>query len=513
MSRAAAIRPANRAGREEAVKMIKLAFMTALLALATVAAGAQGMSITQIGTERLLSFQETRLYVSAPLLGLQPGGEPPLFEVWESADGEEWESRPVNAVSLQPNADAGISFFLLLDNSGSMWTDLDGNDTADVAAMRVEGAKAAARSFLSALSPRDRVGLAVFNTRYWSAVAPGGSPEDAVRALDELSRPVSEDAYTELYLSMARGLSEFAAEPGRRVLIVLSDGENYPYALKTGKPNPETGTASAAPSDIIDRAVRDGVTVYAVRFGSQRDPLIAGVAGESGGRAFDAMDGGQLAGVYETIRRDVLAELSVDYRAGMSRGEKRWVRVATAAADGRKLSATRYYYAGTVLGQSASDAEAWQWLLLAAAALLWLVLVLFKLERETDRAGVRLLYGPGGQSTRFFELSGAQTVIGAAPDADISIAGNPSLKASHATILFDEEKHVFTVVSDSPVTVNNHPVTRKRLESGDVINMAGTVVVFDESLLAKATEARKAKAARAGKAKPAAKPMRKRSGK
>jgi Ca-activated chloride channel family protein len=472
--------------RSIAMKSLTYALAIGLCCAAAAVAGAQGMSITQIGTEKLLGFQTTRLYVSAPILGTTPGTQPPLFEVWESADAKDWQPRPVTNVSLEPNADAGISFFLLLDNSGSMWTDMDGKETTVAADMRIERAKVAARSFLGALSPKDRVGLAVFNTRFWSAVAPGGQSADAARSLEEISRPAPADAFTELYLSIGRSLGDFAAESGRRVLIVLSDGENYPYALNTGKPNPESGTATATPAGIIDQAIRDGITVYAVRFGSRRDPQIANIARESGGRAFDAKDGDELADVYQTIRQDVLAEISVDYRAGMARGEKRWVRVATGTTDGRKLSATRYYFTGTVLGQSSQRPPVWYLAFIGFAALAWLALVLFKLERETDRAGVRLLFGPGGStSTRFFELAGAQTVIGAAPDADISIAGNPSLKASHATILFDEAKNIYTVVSDSPVTVNNHEVTRKRLESGDVINMAGTVVVFDETLAKK----------------------------
>ncbi len=479
-------------------RVSKYSVLAVLLAFFVAGAGAQGMSITQIGTEKLLSFQETRLYLSAPALRTSIGSESPAFEVWESGNNQDWLASKVIKVSLNPNADEGISFFLLLDNSGSMWTDMAGSETEDRSAMRVESAKNAALSFLGALSPKDRVGLAVFNTRYWNAVPPGGAPADASRAISEISRPAGEDAYTELYLSMERALAGFAEESGRRVLIVLSDGENFPYALKTGKPNPDTGIATSSPNEVIDKAIRDGITVYAVRFGAQRDPLIANVALESGGRSFDAMDGDELAGVYDTIRKDVLAEFSVDYRAGMARGEKRWVRVTVNNSDGRRLSATRHYFAGTVLGQSAEKPQLWYILLILPAALLWLALVLFKLERETDRAGVRLLYGPGGQSTKFFELAGAQTIIGAAPNADISIAGNPSLKASHATILFDEEKNVYTVVSESPVTVNNNSVTRKRLESGDVINMAGTVVVFDESLMKKAKKIRAAK----GKKKP-----------
>lgn len=472
------------------MRTIKYTIFMLLTLAAAISAQAQGLSITQIGTERLLSFQETRLYLSAPALGFPNDIESGGIRVFESGDGIDFQSRPIKRISLNPNAEEGISFFLLVDNSGSMWTDMAGKESGNRADLRVEQAKYAAKAFLSRLGPRDRVGLAVFNTRYWNAALPGAAPEEVSRALDELSRPVSEDAYTELYLSMERALQDFSSEPGRRVLIVLSDGENFPYALTTGKPNPETGLRSAVPADVIDSAVRDGVSIYAVRLGDVRDPLLGTVAAESGGRSFDAMDGEELSGIYDGIRRDVLAEIAVDYQAGMDRGEKRWVRTIVLGADGRDYVATRHYYAGTVLGQNAAEPKGYYVLFILVAVLFWLALVLFKLERETDQAGLRLLFSSKGQPTRFFALAGQQTVIGAAPDADVSIVGNPSLKASHATILFDEGRNAYTVVSDAPITVNNQTVTKRRLESGDVINMAGTVVVFDETL-AKVTKKKK----------------------
>ncbi len=461
----------------------KKATLTILLAiLASCLAQAQGLGITQISTERLLLSQETRLYLSAPALPQNLDNPAEALEIWESGDGQNYSQRPISAVSARPHDDMGISFFLLLDNSGSMWTDIDGKDTQDPAALRVEQAKAAAKDFLGALSPLDRAALAVFNTRYWNASLPGSDPEDIARALDELRRPASEDAYTELYLSMNRALADFSAEAGRRVLIVLSDGENYPYAQLTGKPNPESGTASATPAELIDSAIRNGISVYAIRYGAQKDPLIGGIASQSGGRAFDAMDLEGLSSIYDTIRRDVLNELAVDYKASMDAGEKRWVRVTLRDGAGARYTAERYYYSGTLFGQGAGAPKAWYFIFVLFAALAWLLLALFKLERDTDKTGIRLLFGPKNQNTRFFALSGPQTVIGAAPDADISIAGNPSLRASHATVLFDEQKQAYTVVSDSPITVNNQAVTKKRLESGDVINMSGTVVVFDEAL-------------------------------
>ncbi len=479
----------------------------ALWAALAVPAFSQGITITQVSTDALLARQTTRLYLSAPALRASGAIDAAAFELWESADQQNWESRLILSLSVNPNADEGISFFLLLDNSGSMWDDQAGQPTDDPLATRAAAAKQAAQDFLAALSDKDRAGLAVFNTRYWNAQAAGSEARAVAPVLAEIQKPASEDAYTELYLSMQRALAGFAVEQGRRVLIVLSDGENWPYALKTGKPNPDSGSLSASPAEVMEEAARDGVTIYAIRFGPARDPLIGQIAEDSGGRVFDAMDGTELAAVYQTIRQDVLAEIAIDYRAGMMAGEKRYVRVAASGTDAsggyaKKIQTQRHYYTGTVLGQGAGNVRLYHLLFALAALLLWLVVVLLKLEKETDRTGVRLLFSPAGTSTKFFEIAGPQTVIGAAPDADVSIAGNPSLKASHATIMFDEKENVYTVVADSPVTVNNREVSRKRLESGDVINMAGTVVVFDQALADAARKPKRISAKKAAKNPP-----------
>jgi len=443
---------------------------------------AGALTITQIDTSRLLSAQETRLYVSAP--GLDPSRGLEGLSVYESTDGEDWESRPIASLSAAPNEEAGISFYLLVDNSGSMWTERTaGRGQAEGGERRIAAAQAAAGAFLGALSAKDGVGLAVFNTRYWEASPAGGAAADATRALDEISRPSEAEAFTELYLSVERGLEALSKEPGRRVLIVLSDGEDYPFYRRTGKPNPDSGLRQSSPILAAERAARDGITVYAIRFGPDRDPLLGSLASETGGRVFDAMDGLELASVYAAIRADVLSEFALDYRAGMAPGDRRLVRVEAQGPEGRRLGAARHYYSGGILGGGVEAPPPYLFLLAVAALGIWLLLVLSRLERETDRAGLRLLYGPGGRAgraTRFFDLAGDRTIVGSGSEAGITIAGNPSLRSEHATIVHDPAKASYTIVSDAPVTVNNRPVTKRRLESGDVINLAGTVVVFDE---------------------------------
>ncbi len=463
------------------MKTTKLAGALLFGALAVRLAFGQGMAVTQIDTENLLFGQTVRLYLSAPQAGAG-GGKLPDIEVWEAGEEREYSRRPVKAVARNLNAEEGISFFFLLDNSGSMWTGLDGKAGAPAEEQRIAHAKAAARAFLAEVSKKDKVGLAVFNTRYWKASDPTQDLQRIDRSLDEIRKPSTEDAYTELYLSLDRALAEFAEVPGRRALVVLSDGENFPYHGRTGKPNPETGTRAVNPAEAIERANREGVTVYVVRFGNEKDPSLGGVALGSGGKVFDASNREDLAGVYSTIRKDVLAEITVDYKAGMDTGGKHFVKAVLRDASGREFSSERHYYSGTVLGWN-EELPRWYYLLfLLLPALLWLALLFFKLERETTQAGLQLMYGPAGARTQIFNLTSPQTVVGSSEAADFTIGGNPSLKGQHATILFDKAQNVYTVVGDSNLTVNNREVTRKRLEPGDVINMAGTVVVFDDTL-------------------------------
>lgn len=462
MTTRAITRPATLA----AVSMACL--LACLTAGATPAWGQTVAAITQIDGASLLARQRVRLYVA----GIDDGAD--AVRVQESADGRNWEDRPVEAVTEAANADEGVTFFFLLDDSGSMWPEAG----VDEAGSRIGQAKDAARRFIAKLGPADRLGLAVFNTRYWRAAEPTADRAAVSAAIDEIARPSRDDAFTELYQSIDRAVLELAAYPGRKAIVVLSDGEDYPYAARTGSPSPEFGEAAVPPDEAAERAIAEGVTCYAVRFGPDRDPDIGAMAERTGGAAFDAADGLELAEVYATIRNDLLREAAVDYRAGMAPGDRRYVRVSL--DDGGNWSAPRYYYAGAVFGQARS-APGWLDLVpLLLAAAVWLAFWLLKLERPMDRAGLSLLYGPRDARTEVYALSSAKTVIGGSADADITLAGNPAMAADHATILFDELRGEYTIAADAELRVNNRPVKRKRLEPGDVIDMAGTVVVFDE---------------------------------
>ena len=120
--------------------------------------------------------------------------------------------------------------------------------------------------------------------------------------------------------------------------------------------------------------------------------------------------------------------------------------------------------------------------LLLAVALLWL-LSKIKFEKKQSAASLEVLNaGSAKASTNFFTLDKSKkTIIGGDPSADMTLSGGATrIKEKHATVMFDKKKNNYTIVADGNLTVNNKPVKTKLLEPGDVINVGGTTIVFDD---------------------------------
>lgn len=431
---------------------------------------AQNVTITQIDSSRLLSMQTVRLFLDIALPPGQGSVTSGKFAVSESSDGKTYTDVNVRSLTRSANKDEGISFYFLLDNSGSMWDDLSGKPTEILENTRIAHAKKALKEFVSALSAQDRAGLSVFNTNYHVVREISSDASGISGLIDGIEKPSRDEAYTELYGSIQRSLTDFGETGRRKVLLILSDGENFPFDIQKS-----TVTAQ----DGIDEANKEGITCYAVNFGNVKDPGLPQVAALSGGMVFDARNSEELLGIYNSIRANILDEYALTYTASMLPGDKRYVRVTYPLADGFSES-VRYYYSGTVLGSN-TQAPQWYYVLFFIIPLfILLFFILFKLEKETTEAGIQLLYGAKNMHTKAFTLTGQQTIIGGAATADITLSGNPALKGNAATIVFDKTKKRYSITADSDLTVNNKPVTTRILEPGDVINMSGTVVVFDD---------------------------------
>ncbi len=465
---------------------VRFAIACAALALVvTAAATGDNITISQIDASRLLLNQTVTLYLSVTDAQGRPreNVSPDSFAVQESPDGRVFRPVPeVLRVQAGGNRLEGINFLLLIDNSGSMYDTLAGKQTENDAERRITLAERAIREFVASVTnPRDAVGLAVFNTDHTLLVPPVRGQTQVGDFLKRISRPGSEQAYTELYASILLSARDLSAAGGRKVLIVLSDGENYPYLQYSGKEHPRFGRRVFRYSEDIEECQREGISVFAINFGREKDPHLASIAVETGGAVFDAADEQQLGGVYAAIRERVLKEVVLAYRATMEPAERKHVRVDYAGPGG-KATATRFYFASTLFGLPQDRLGLWLLLPLILGLGLIVALVFLRLDRRRGRPSLEVLYAPGRASTRVFDLGSGRTVIGGSDRADLTIAGVPTVRDNHATVVYDEKKKSYTVMAEGgEVTVNNRPVRSRQLQSGDVINVGGATIVFDEA--------------------------------
>ncbi|MBN2551736.1 MAG: VWA domain-containing protein [Spirochaetales bacterium] len=464
--------------------MKRIITAAALILFGSATLSGYNVRLSQIDASRLLLSQTVRLYVSVtddlgvPVDRLEQGS----FTIFESPDGLEFR-RIEGLTEFKPRAASadGISFLLLIDNSGSMYDTLDGRPTEEAGRMRITHARNAVRTFLGSMTqPRDTVGLASYNTSYTRLAAPSGDKARLAGFLDGIERPDPEQAYTELYAALTLGVEDFEGIGGRRAIIILSDGENYPYFERSGKPHPSHGTRTYRYTEPIQACQEAGISVYAVNFAAQKDPNLEAIAVETGGTVFDARSQEELARVYQRIHEQVAGEYLIGYRATMAPAERKFVRVQV-EQQGRLDQATRFYFSSTVFGLPRRPLSALLIIpFVLAFVLLWLISLL-KFEKKRGPATLEVLKTRVGRAqTRVMPLGTAKTVIGGSRSADLTIVGNPNVRERHATVVYDAKKKAYTVVGSGDLTVNNRPVKTKVLEPGDVIDVGGATIVFDD---------------------------------
>jgi len=182
-----------------------------------------------------------------------------------------------------------LTVALLLDMSGSM----------NPSILRV---RESTRRFIDALLPEDRVRICTFGAEI--AVSPILTNDKAV-----LTRIVNEELWpggqTPLWNAMFAALQSLAEEPGRRVVLALTDGAD------SGSLPGWKGSFN----DVRNRATREGFMLYMVgmedrKAPSEPKPEIAALIGDTGGAHFNVAPaddlGATFARVAEELRRQYL---------------------------------------------------------------------------------------------------------------------------------------------------------------------------------------------------------------
>ncbi|MBN2532731.1 MAG: VWA domain-containing protein [Spirochaetales bacterium] len=446
-----------------------------LLSFLTVLLYSEIITISQVDNTPLLINQQVKIYVSVTDSNGYPQGnlEKDRFTVYEQG-----KKRKIVHFARGVNIDTGVNMLLLLDNSGSMYQDASGNDTEDEKKWRLTYAKNAIISLLAQIkNPADRIGFTTFNWKLGQVIKPTNKKVLIEKALMEIERPKGDEGYTEIYEGLNEAIEDFRASGGRKVIILLSDGEVFK------RPNNPHYTKRVEIEGAIDAAQKEGISVFTIGLIETKNKSLETIAGNTGGRYFPAQQPGELENLYSLIRNQILNEYLITYEAGMDHEEKRRVKVVF-EERGKKQEAERDYYAGTMFGKPQEKLIFWMFAAIPAGLLLlWLLSLLkFKNKKKIPTLDVLTVNGKKTSVKPLTIVDNKKAVtIGGSMDNDLTIKGDEELTLTEAKI--EQNNGVFTIASmDEPITVNNKKVTKKVLRSGDLIKVGNTTIVFDEGV-------------------------------
>jgi Ca-activated chloride channel family protein len=263
-----------------------------------------------------VNLQQIPISVSGPLSRRLTPDSVRLFD-----NGE-----PKKIEGIIPATDLPLNIILLIDTSESMLEELPTLQRA---------AKEFARSLIR---PNDRIAIVGFHERLFWLTGFTSDMAAIDRAVDAL-RPLGR---THLYDATIRMLFELQKLPGRRALVVLTDGVNsggsfkldhlIHYARYSGVP-----IYPIIKNTILSRLMRFGIGVVEAR-------RFAEVARESGATWFIIERADQLPGVYRRISDELKQQYLMMFYAQGS-GTDAWHSLKVDPADNRlRIRAPRGYF-------------------------------------------------------------------------------------------------------------------------------------------------------------------------
>jgi Ca-activated chloride channel homolog len=174
--------------------------------------------------------------------------------------------------------------------------------------------KNAVKKFLSALGPKDQVTVAAFNDNMFTLTRRETSVAQRTRAVDRLSAWGG----TALYDVIIRGVQQLSRQPGRRVLVVFSDGDDR---------------TSHATIHAVEQAVRaNDATLFMVALGrgvreAQLKSGIERLVDLSGGRALFVERSEQLDEPFAEILDELSNQYILGYESSNTRRNGSWREV------------------------------------------------------------------------------------------------------------------------------------------------------------------------------------------
>ena len=181
---------------------------------------------------------------------------------------------------------------------------------------------AAVKTFLSALRPTDQVTLIAFNDNIFTLARRSTDPAARLKAVDRL-KPWGGTA---LYDAILTALNTVGKQPGRRALVVFTDGEdqNSVATMKRVETRMETSDA----------------TIYTIGLGrSVKDRSLADIlrhlADISGGRPFLVDSASELDRVFADIVEELSNQYLLSYASSNDKRDGTWRKITVELTDKR----------------------------------------------------------------------------------------------------------------------------------------------------------------------------------
>ncbi len=212
------------------------------------------------------------------------------------------DGTPVEIVNVQGGGSVPINTALVLDRSGSM--DDDG---------KMEGARQAARTFVGQMRPDDKTTLIVFDEQAQVVQRLSNDTDTLHSTLDS----IWSGGGTALYDSLVQGVDALEGVSGRRVLLVLTDGQDC------REPSMFCGGFAGSRHTLreaIAYANKHDQPVYVVGLGARDsdgidETVLQQIASETHGEYFYAPGADDLVGLYGRLSASLHQEYALTYHS------------------------------------------------------------------------------------------------------------------------------------------------------------------------------------------------------
>jgi Ca-activated chloride channel family protein len=182
--------------------------------------------------------------------------------------------------------------------------------------------KTASRGFLSALRPADQVTLLAFNDNIFTLARRSTNPAQRLKAVDRLAPWGG----TALYDAILTGLNVVGRQPGRRSIVVFTDGEDQ--------------SSIATLDRVRTRMETSDATVYTIGLGRgiREDTLknvLQRLATMSGGRSFVTEKIDRLQRAFDEIIDELSGQYLLAYVPSNDRRDGTWRRIQVEVSNGQ----------------------------------------------------------------------------------------------------------------------------------------------------------------------------------